>query len=311
MADTCKAVTTLKTYWSFCPSLGAAIAFLVFFFLTFVAHVTQGIYYRKAYTWVISMSALWQSITYILRIISIKNPSSLGEYAGWFVLILISPLWTNAFVYMVFGRMVWNYTPDATLWRVPAWRFGYCFVILDIVAFIIQVYGAASAETSGNTIAQILRGIHIYMGGVAIQQAFIFCFCAFAYKFWRKLLEQKKTVNDQNPVSPDLSLQSGFTLLYALIAALILISLRIFFRLAEYSNGLQSTIPNHEAFQYCLDSLPMLLALIILNIVHPGAIMRGPMCEIPSRKRRRVEGVRCKGDVRRCVSLELHAICDL
>lgn len=45
----------------------------------------------------------------------------------------ISPLWTNAFVYMVFGRMVWNYIPDATLWRVPAWRFGYYFVILDIM----------------------------------------------------------------------------------------------------------------------------------------------------------------------------------
>jgi hypothetical protein len=90
-------------------------------------------------------------------------------------------------------------------------------------AFIVQVYGAASAESNDNTIAQTLQGIHIYMGGVAIQQAFIFCFCAFAYKFWRKLLSQKKTV-DINPVSMDLSLSSGFTLLYALIAVLILIS---------------------------------------------------------------------------------------
>ncbi|RAO69752.1 uncharacterized protein BHQ10_005764 [Talaromyces amestolkiae] len=277
----------------------AAIAFLVFFLLTFVAHVAQGIYYRKVYTWVISMSALWQSITYILRIISIKNPTSLGDYAGWFVLILISPLWTNAFVYMVFGRMVWNYIPDATLWRVPAWRFGYYFVILDIIAFIVQVYGAASAESNSNTIAQTLQGIHVYMGGVAIQQFFIFCFCAFAYKFWRRLLAQKTTVVDENPASADLSLKSGFTLLYAMIAVLMLISLRIFFRLAEYSKGLQSTIPNHEAFQYCLDSLPMLLALIILSVVHPGAIMRGPSCEIPGRKKRRAEGMRNKGDVAR------------
>jgi uncharacterized membrane protein len=49
------AFTTPGTYWSFCPSLGAAVAFLVFFFLTFVAHVAQGVFYRKAYTWVISM----------------------------------------------------------------------------------------------------------------------------------------------------------------------------------------------------------------------------------------------------------------
>lgn len=154
------------------------------------------------------------------------------------------------------------------------------------------------------------------MGGVAIQQAFIFCFCGFAYKFWRRLLAQKKTFDDNPTTSTDLSLRSGFTLLYALIAVLILISvsllvrpysgsysytyysqLRIFFRLAEYSNGLQSTIPNHEAFQYCLDSLPMLLALIILSVVHPGAIMRGSACEIPARKKRRAEGIRCKRDI--------------
>lgn len=46
------------------------------------------------------MSALWQTIAYIFRIVSIKTPASLGDYAAWFVLILVSPLWTNAFVYV-------------------------------------------------------------------------------------------------------------------------------------------------------------------------------------------------------------------
>ena len=50
---------------------------------------------------------------------------------------------------------------------------------------------------------------------------------------------------------------------------------RIIFRLVEYSSGFTSTIPNHEAFMYCLDSLPMLTALVLLNISHPGAVMPG------------------------------------
>jgi hypothetical protein len=41
----------------------------------------------------------------------------------------------------------------------------------------------------------------------------------------------------------------------------------------------------------------MLLALIILSIVHPGAVMRGPSCEIPGRKKRKAEAVKCKRDV--------------
>lgn len=45
----------------------------------------------------------------------------------------VAPLWTNAFVYMIMGRMVWNYVPTAKIFGVTAWRFGAYFVLLDIV----------------------------------------------------------------------------------------------------------------------------------------------------------------------------------
>lgn len=45
----------------------------------------------------------------------------------------VAPLCTNAFVHMVMGRMVWNFTPAAKVFRVSAWRFGQLFVVLDIV----------------------------------------------------------------------------------------------------------------------------------------------------------------------------------
>ena len=66
--------------------------------------------------------------------------------------------------------------------------------------------------------------------------------------------------------------------------------MRIVFRLCEYSKGLTSHIPNHEAYQYCLDTLPMLLAFILFNVVHPGRIMRGTDANIPSRKVRKQTG---------------------
>lgn len=49
------AVTTPDTLWSFCPSIAAAYVLIVAFALTVVAHIAQGIYHRKWYTWVISM----------------------------------------------------------------------------------------------------------------------------------------------------------------------------------------------------------------------------------------------------------------
>ena len=66
--------------------------------------------------------------------------------------------------------------------------------------------------------------------------------------------------------------------------------MRIIFRLVEYSSGFKSTIPNHEAYQYCLDSLPMLVALVLFNIIHPGRIMPGKESDLPSRKARKLQG---------------------
>jgi hypothetical protein len=64
------------------------------------------------------------------------------------------------------------------------------------------------------------------------------------------------------------------------------LKVRIIFRLCEYSQGLSSTILQHEAYQYCLDSLPMFTALLILSIIRPGRIMPGQKRDIPNRKER-------------------------
>lgn len=43
----------------------------------------------------------------------------------------VAPLLTNAFAYMVMGRMVYNFTAQAKIFGVKAWRFTLCFVLLD------------------------------------------------------------------------------------------------------------------------------------------------------------------------------------
>ncbi|QKX61007.1 uncharacterized protein TRUGW13939_08153 [Talaromyces rugulosus] len=289
------------TEWSLCPSTPAAILFTVLFALTTVVHLSQAIYYKKIYCWVIVGSAFAQTINYICRIISIKHPNTLSPYAAWFVIILastdyamcsanpmanstqIAPLFTNAFVYMVMGRMVWNYIPNAKLYRVTAWRFSTYFVVFDIFALLIQVIGASSSGASRQANQKVLNAIHIYMGGIAVQQFFIVVFFFFAIKFHRIILEQvRQGVHGVSSVLP---------LLYAVYAVLLLITTRIIFRLIEYSHGFKSNIPDHEAYQYALDSVPMLFALVILNFIHPGRIMPGKESDLPSRKERRAEGL--------------------
>jgi hypothetical protein len=123
------------------------------------------------------------------------------------------------------------------------------------------------------------------MGGVGIQEFFILVFLAFAIKF--QLVVSAQAGRNGTSLHPKV-----LRLLYVLYASLLLISIRIIFRLIEYSGGLKSSIPNHEAFQYSLDSLPMLVALFLFNAVHPGQVMRGKEGDIPRRKERKALGGR-------------------
>ncbi|KAL8827466.1 MAG: hypothetical protein Q9170_007006 [Blastenia crenularia] len=269
-------VTEKDRLWNFCPNIGAAYFLAIIFALTTCAHVAQAIIYRKGYCWVISVSALWQTICYILRIMSIKHPASMGYYSGWFILILTAPLWTNAFVYMVMGRMVYNFTSGAKLLGIKAWRFTLYFVLLDILAFIIQAGGASIASGQDKPQHTILLGLHVYMGGVGFQQFFIFVFLYIAFRFHQQVKRERPN-----------RLSQALILLYTEYAVLVLITIRIIFRLIEYASGLDSSIPNHEAYQYIFDSLPMLFALILFNVIHPGRIMPGKQSDFPSRKERK------------------------
>jgi len=59
--------------------------------------------------------------------------------------------------------------------------------------------------------------------------------------------------------------------------------IRIIFRLTEYSRGTgtNNPIPYHEAYMYCLDALPMALALCIVSLTHPARTLTGPDSEFP------------------------------
>ncbi|EGU75407.1 hypothetical protein FOXB_14082 [Fusarium oxysporum f. sp. conglutinans Fo5176] len=258
MPRTCHALEVTDTKWDFCPNLAAAYIMTVVFALATFTHAVQAFRYRKPYCWTIAMSGLLQTLAYLFRILSIKNPASLGLYAAWFVLILIAPIWTNAFVYMILGRMVWNFSKTGKLLGLSAWRVGQLFVILDVIAAVVQIYGAATASDAN-------ARLHTYMAGIALQQFFIYTSVGL--------------------------LGNALLLLYCLYFAVILISARIIFRLIEYSGGLNSSIPRHEAYQYCLDSLLMLIASCVFNIVHPGRVMPGKQGDLPNKAERKLHEI--------------------
>ena len=115
------------------------------------------------------------------------------------------------------------------------------------------------------------------MGGIGFQQLCIFAFLALAIRFHGKLRVQDHSYERSR----------GLLLLYVEYAVVGLITVRIIFRLIEYSGGLDSSISKHEAYAYVFDSTLMLIALVLFNVLHPGRLMPGKESNLPGRKVRK------------------------
>ncbi|KAH8687354.1 RTA1 like protein-domain-containing protein [Tricladium varicosporioides] len=263
----CIPITDKDNLWSFCPNVPAAILFAVLFALTSGAHIFQAHHYKTPFCWAIIMGALWEMISFVIRVPSIYNPTSLGLYNPWFLLFLLAPLWINAFCYMLLGRMVFQYLPDRKLYKLRAQRMALCFVVLDIVSFIIQIGGGLLVLSKNVQTKQ--TGLHIYTAGLALQEFFIFVFVFLVFSFQRRL---------KHEAGPE-ARRKAKKLLITMYLSLALISIRILYRLLEFASSFTSKLTQelwyHEVWQYCFDALPMFLALVLFNVIHPGTLIPG------------------------------------
>ncbi|KAJ7581562.1 RTA1 like protein-domain-containing protein [Mycena floridula] len=217
-------IITPESNYNYCPSFFAAILFASLFGL-------------KKFCWVIVMGGIWETGGFAVRALSSRNINSSGPVTVSQLLILLSPLWINAFDYMILGRMVYYYLPSKKIW-IRADSLALCFVLLDITSFLIQA-GGGSMASGDNPAKTIQLGLHIYMGGIGFQEFFLLIFVALA--------------------------------------------IRVIYRLAEFSQGVNSTLTNHEAFFYVLEATPMIIGFTILNIWHPGRFLVGPDSEFPKK----------------------------
>ncbi|KAJ5222236.1 uncharacterized protein N7469_008476 [Penicillium citrinum] len=258
------------------PSLVPAAIFFILFGLATVFHFIQAFIHRKLYAFVIVMGSGWEFIAMACRSMETRHQDSSRYYVWFTVFFLVAPIWINAFLYMTLGRMVQFFVPEQRLIKISAQRFGLIFVCLDIFAFIIQLIGVAILVQTGASNDTVLRGVHIYMGGIAIQETFIIGFIGLTIHLHRKLLHLENTGQQLGKMA-----NTSFNwrwLFYTMYIALTMITIRIAFRLAEYSHGTSADEPTntHEWYQYVFDALPMFFAVIVFNIFHPGRILQGP-----------------------------------
>ncbi|KAK7932846.1 hypothetical protein LTR80_011637 [Exophiala xenobiotica] len=289
----CRAGTGSDDICDYCPSFAAAIIFAVLFGITSSAHVIQAFIYRKPFAAVLIMGALWEFDGYVARILSIKSELSSGVFTAQLLLILLAPLWINAYVYMLLGRMI------------------HIFLKSD------RVYGIKARLITQDRSERV----HWRCGA---QLLFLAIFVALAVGFQRRLNKQQRTAyhatcpdqiivchsspygsatlalesQDPSPAAsrtsfefhspepiPDDSLAKP--VIRTMYAVLFLIIARNVYRLAEFASGAHSPTVTHEWYAYIFDAVPMFVALVVLNIFYPRKALQGPRCDFSEQDNQR------------------------
>lgn len=72
-------------------------------------------------------------------------------------------------------------------------------------------------------------------------------------------------------------------MIYALYGCLVAITIRIIYRMVEFSAGLgpSNPLPSNEPVLYVLESTPMWIAIMLWNIFHPGRFVYGEDAKMP------------------------------
>lgn len=178
---------------------------------------------------------------------------------------------------MVFARIVNFYSPTRKVWLFSPSTLALIFVTLDIVSFVTQLVGGGMAGPGASAASQ-KKGLNIYMGGIGMQEGFIVLFSALVIKFHRDQLQAERV----GRLATD-KVAGWRRLIWALYGCLLAITIRIIYRLAEFSAGLGTSnpLPSNESVLYVLESTPMWLAILVWIIVHPGRFIHGEDAKMP------------------------------
>ena len=128
--------------YSYYPSFAAAVVFAVFFGITTFANIGQAIHYKKIkLCWPLLMGALWEFASFSIRSAGAKHQENTALATVSQILVLLAPMWINAFLYMVLGRMIYYFVPEQKVLGVKAVKIAKIFVWLDVASFIVQLGG--------------------------------------------------------------------------------------------------------------------------------------------------------------------------
>ena len=119
-----------------------------------------------------------------------KNRGNVGLYAASSSLIVVTPIFVCATLYLLLARMIQVYLPlrHQTFFNISPRLLGKLFICSDVLSFLTQGAGSGVAASGSWQGSSKNAGIDILLTGLALQLATFTLFMAVAWTFVRRVM---------------------------------------------------------------------------------------------------------------------------
>ncbi|KAH9848569.1 RTA1 like protein-domain-containing protein [Lenzites betulinus] len=270
----------VSPYYGYLPTEWTGLFFEVLFLLTTVLHIGQAAFYRVWWCYpTVILACCGEVLGWACRIWSFHSPLNITPYLIQTVTLIVSPTPLIGALFVMFGKISARIGQSYS--RLNPVAYARIFITSDIGALLVQsVGGGIAASTRKPEIIQL--GGRIILAGVIFQLASLTLFCMLVGEYYVRCLTfaslqaaPEVLFNDvvivanslrsfASPQMIQLSVGVGLTT--------VLLYLRAVYRTVELAYGLGGSVMKTQSLFVVLDGGMVLLAMVILNICHPGRL---------------------------------------
>jgi len=261
--------------YNYIPTEWICITFLSLFGLSTFVHAVQALYFRL---WWLIPSVIFcgflELVGWSSRLWSSHNPFLRTPFVIQAVTLVVAPTPLVAANFILLGRIIRRLGPQYS--RLTPRRYAIIFLSCDIISLLVQAMGGGIASSSQKSHTQAKLGTDIALGGTVFQLVAITVYCSLAAEFITRYIWDRPMRSTHVPGGAfrgivDIRLKR---MLYAMCVMTVFILIRTVYRTIEFLDGWNGKIISTQWLFNVFDATMITLAMLTLNVFHPGVLMR-------------------------------------
>ncbi|RAH65223.1 RTA1 domain-containing protein [Aspergillus aculeatinus CBS 121060] len=278
--DNCTSVTPAcpvsATTLGYYPNLGGNIFLLLVFAICALTQIYLGFRYRvRLYSALVFLGCAGEGVGYIGRLMLHANPWNNGGFIIQTLLLIVSPSFLAAALYLTVKTIVLTCGPQFSLLNPKLYT--WLFIICDAIGFCTQLAGGGLQATAANgkgSESTVRVGTNIMIAGIAFQAATMAVCGVLTIDYTRKVYLHRRQQAGYTPLSWMSVSHSGFAgFVGCQTVAFVTILIRCIYRIPEMAGGWGNPMMQDETKFMILDGTMVAIGAILMTLAFPGVFL--------------------------------------